>query len=41
MPMAALLERLASTLLLSIPDPFVDTATLAPRPANEDGKLAF
>ena len=41
MPMAGLLERLASTLLLSIPDPFVDTATLAPRPANEDGKLAF
>ena len=40
-PMAALLERLASTSLLSIPDPFFDTATRAPRPAKDCGRLAF
>jgi hypothetical protein len=38
---AALLERLASTLLPSIPDPFLDTAIRTPRPAKDTGKLTF
>jgi hypothetical protein len=40
-PMPALLERLASTLLPSIPDPFLDTAIRTPRPAKDTGKLTF
>jgi hypothetical protein len=38
-PMPALLERLASTLLPSIQDPFLDTAIRTSRPAKDTGKL--
>lgn len=41
MPMPALLERLASNLLLSIPDPLFDTATPTPRLAKDVGKLTL